>query len=186
MTTGPDFPTAVPDDLRSRASDAMSKVGEVAQQAAGEAKRSAASLAAEAGERGKAMLHERVAAGVGLVGHVAASTRAAAENLDPNAPQLAGLLREAGDRMDQFSRDIRDKSVGELLETTSEFARRQPAVVFGAAAACGFMLFRLFKATSPSRTNVHHQQQGGHEWPTEGVEPRDPAPSQIAGQFHGP
>jgi len=186
MTTGPDFPSAAPNDLRSRASDAMSEVGEVARQAAGEAKRAAASLATEAGARGKAMLQERVASGVGLVGHVAASTKAAAANLDPNAPQLAGLLREAGDSMDRFSRDIRDKSVDELLQTTSAFARRQPAVLFGAAAACGFMLFRLFKATSPSRTDRHHQQRGVREWQAVGVEPRDPAASPIAGQFHGP
>jgi ElaB/YqjD/DUF883 family membrane-anchored ribosome-binding protein len=186
MSVGPDSPSAFPNDLRSRASDAMSKVGEVAQQAAGEAKRSAASLATEAGERGKAMLQERVASGIGLVGHVAASTKAAAENLDPNAPQLAGLLREAGDRMDRFSRDIRDKSVDELLQTTSGFARRQPVVLFGAAAACGFMLFRLFKAASPSGIGRHHQQQGGREWPTGGVEPRDPAAPPITGQFHGP
>jgi hypothetical protein len=185
MTTGPDFPSARPDDPRSRASDAIAKVGEVAQHAAGEAKRAAASLATEAGARGKAMLQERIAAGVGLVGHVAASAKTAAQNLDPNAPQLAGLLREAGDRMDRFSRDIRDKSVDELLQTTSAFARRQPVVLFAAAAACGFMFFRLLKATSPSRTDRHHQQEGVREWQTVGVEPRDPAPSPIAGQFHG-
>ena len=186
MSIAPDSPSASADDLRSRASDAMSKIGEVAQQAAGEAKRSAVSLAAEAGARGKAMLQEQVASGVGLVGHVAASTRAAAENLDPNVPQLAGLLREAGDRMDEFSRDMRDKSVDELLQTTSEFARRQPVVLFGAAAACGFMLFRLFKATSLSQTGRYQQQEGGREWPTGGVEARYPNAPPIAGQFHGP
>jgi hypothetical protein len=186
MSIGPDSPSDSPDDFRSRASDAMAKVGGVAQQATEEAKRAAASLAAQAGERGKAMLQERIASGAGLVGHVATSTRAAANNLDPNAPELAGLLREAGDRMDQLSRDIRHKSVDELLQTASDFARRQPAILFGAAAACGFMLFRLFKATSPTGTGLRHQHQGDLKWPTVGAEPREPALSPTAGQVPGP
>jgi ElaB/YqjD/DUF883 family membrane-anchored ribosome-binding protein len=186
MSIGPDSASDSPDDVRSRTSDAVAKVGEVAQQAAGEAKRAAASLATEAGARGKAVLQERIASGVGLVGHVAASTRAAAENLDPNAPQLAGLLREAGDRMEQFSRDIRDKSVDELLRTTSEFARRQPAVLFGAAAACGFVLFRLFRAASRSTTNLHHQQQDDHQKQMVGAASSGPPPSPNADQVPGP
>jgi ElaB/YqjD/DUF883 family membrane-anchored ribosome-binding protein len=187
MNSGSDSPSAFA-DLRSKAADAVSKVTEVAQEAAGEAKRSAASLAAEAGARGKVMLQERVASGAELVGHVSASAKAAAESLQANAPQLAGLVREAGERMEEFSRDVRDKSIDELLRTASDFSRRQPAVLFGAAAACGFVLFRLFKAASPGGPSQQPPQGAGRDWqPSSNLQPRLPdAPPLPAGQFHGP
>ena len=134
--------------LRSNAADAMGKISDVAQQAMGEAKRSASSLAAAASERAKSAAQERVSGGADFIGHVAASIRAAARDLDPNAPQVAGFVYEAADRVDEFSRDIRSKTVEEMLETTSDFARRQPAVLFAAAAACGFLLFRMVKSGS--------------------------------------
>src|SRR5215831_4663713 len=127
--------------LRSNAADAMGKISDAAQQAMGEAKKSASSLAAAATERAKGAAQERISDGADFIGHVAASIRAAARDLDPNAPQVAGFVHEAADRIDEFSRDIRTKTVEELFETTSDFARRQPAMLFAAAAACGFFLF---------------------------------------------
>jgi hypothetical protein len=66
-------------------------------------------------------------------GHVADSAKCAADNLGENAPQLAGLVRGAADKVEEFSRGIRGKSVDELLRNTSDFTRRQPALVFGLA-----------------------------------------------------
>src|SRR6202007_1913416 len=117
------------DTLRSSAADAMAKVSDVAQQAMGEAKKSASSLASAATERAKGAVEERIAGGADLLGQVAASVRVAARELDPAAPQLAGLAREAAERIDDFSRQVREKSVDELLETSSDFARRQPAML---------------------------------------------------------
>jgi len=95
---------------------------------------------------------QQVGVGAGLVGHVAASTRVAADDLNRNAPQLAALVRDVSRRMEQFSQEIRGQSVDQLVRRTSDFARERPAVMFGAAAACGFFLFRLLKAGSPSTT----------------------------------
>ena len=85
-----------------------------------------------------------------MIGHVAESVRAAADNLKQNSPQLAGLVRGAADKIDEFASGTRDKTVEELFETASDFARRQPAVVFGAAAAAGFLLFRILKVAPSS------------------------------------
>src|SRR5262249_30331776 len=140
--------TSATRDLRDKASDAYSKMSDATQDAMNQAKKSAGSLAAEATERAKGALRERVATGADLIGQVAASAHVAANSLDPNAPQLAGFLRDAGQRMDGFSRDLRDKSIDELLETSMDFAKRQPAVLFGVAAATGFLLFRVFKTAA--------------------------------------
>jgi ElaB/YqjD/DUF883 family membrane-anchored ribosome-binding protein len=163
--------------VRSGAADAMAKISDVAQQAMGEAKKSASTLASAATERAKDAVEERIAGGADLLGQVAASVRVAARELDPTAPQLAGFAREAAERIDDFSRDIRNKTVEELLETSSDFARRQPALLFGAAAACGFLLFRMIKTASSAARFAE---------PSYGVAPHADSPPITSGQFHGP
>jgi ElaB/YqjD/DUF883 family membrane-anchored ribosome-binding protein len=167
--------------LRSTAADAMAKVSDVAQQAMGEAKKSASSLASAATEHAKGAVEERISGGADLLGHVASSVRAAARELEPNAPQLASFANEAAGRIEDFSHDIREKSVEELLETSSEFARRQPAVLFGAAAACGFLLFRMIKTASSTASEAAGLREENY-----GVAPLPESPPITSGQFHGP
>jgi ElaB/YqjD/DUF883 family membrane-anchored ribosome-binding protein len=150
--SSPSAPRSEGSELRGSASDTMSKVAETAQQGARQAadglSQSASTLASDAQSRIKGLVNERVAMGAELIGHLAGSTRRAADDLDPNAPQISGLLRDASARMQEFSRTVRDKPVDELMETASNYARRQPAVLFGAAAVVGFALLRLFKSDS--------------------------------------
>jgi ElaB/YqjD/DUF883 family membrane-anchored ribosome-binding protein len=174
-------------DLRVKAEDAMSKIGEVAKEAAGEAKRSATTLAAEANEQAKVFMGRKVDAGADLIGHVAASARVAANDLDRNAPQLAALVRDAGEKMEQFSRQMHDQTIDQLVRKGSDFARERPAVMFGAAAACGFFLFRLFKAgsrRSDDRT-AHHDRDDHPGFGHPGFHPESPSISPNRGQPHG-
>jgi ElaB/YqjD/DUF883 family membrane-anchored ribosome-binding protein len=168
--------------LRSGAADAMAKLSDVAHQAVGEAKKSASSLASAATERAKDAVEERISGGADLLGHLASSMRVAAGELDPNAPQLAGFAREAAGRIDDFSREIRNRSVEELVETSSRFARRQPAVLFGAAAACGFLLFRMMK-TAANATSEEGAPAAERKY-TAG--PHADSPPITSGQFNGP
>jgi ElaB/YqjD/DUF883 family membrane-anchored ribosome-binding protein len=147
-------------DLSAKAGDAMSRIGDVAKEVADEAKRSATTLASEAGERMKSFMGQQLGVGAGLAGHVAASARVAADDLDHHAPQLAGLVRDVSQRMDQFAQEIRGESVDQLVRRTTDFARQRPAVMFGAAAACGFFLFRLFKAGTPATTGSSRHAAG--------------------------
>jgi hypothetical protein len=96
----------------------------------------------------KGLLSEKVTSGAELVGQVAGSARRAADDLERKSPQISGLLRDASILMEEFSRTLHAKSVDELVETASIYARRQPAMLFGAAAVAGFALFRLLKAGS--------------------------------------
>jgi ElaB/YqjD/DUF883 family membrane-anchored ribosome-binding protein len=176
------------DDLRAKTEDAMSKMGDMAKQATDEAKRSAATLASEANDKVKTLLGQQKGAGADLVGHVAASARVAADDLDRNAPQLAGLIRDASRSMERFSQDIRGQSVDQLVRKASDFTRERPAVTFGAAAACGFFLFRLFKAGSARTSRLtglvsdhaHHDAHGHGRY-----HPDSPPISPHYGQSHG-
>jgi hypothetical protein len=158
-------------DMRGKASEAASKIADVAQQAGSQAKQAASSVASDASQKAKGFLNMQVTAGADLVGHVVESARRAADSLDQNAPQLADVVRGAADRADQFSRDLHDQTIEDLVRTASDFTRRQPAVVFGLAALAGFLAFRVFKST-PARSSPDPYRGTG----------RFP---ESAGQFHG-
>src|SRR5262249_52491141 len=64
-----------------------------------------------------------------------------------------------------------------------DFARRQPAMLFGAAAAVGFLLFRMIKTTSLAASE---QTGGGFGTQSYGVAPHADSPPITSGQFHGP
>jgi hypothetical protein len=128
------------------AGDAAARVSDTAQAAGRQAREVASGLAGEVNQNVKGLLNDQLAVGADLAGHLAAATRVAADNLVPKAPQLAGMVRTAADTIDDFAGTMRDRSVEDLVQTASQFTRRQPAAVFGAAALAGFFLFRVLKA----------------------------------------
>ena len=132
-------------DLGAKTGEAVSKLADAVQQVGSQAKETATSLASEAGDKAKGLLQHQVEAGADFVGDIAQSVRVAAENLDQNAPQLAGLVRGVAQQVEEFSETVRGQTVEELFATTSDFVRRNPALVFSAAAACGFMLLRVIR-----------------------------------------
>jgi hypothetical protein len=140
--------SGVAQDMRAKAAEAASKIADVAQQAGKQAKETAA----YASRKSKGLLNMQVTAGAELAGHIAESARCAADNLDQNAPQLAGLVRGAAERVEGFSRDIRFQTVEDLVRTASDFTRRQPALVFGLASLAGMLAFRVLKSSPPSRS----------------------------------
>ena len=93
----------------------------------------------------RGMLDKPINTGVDFVEGLARSARGFADDLATDAPQLAQFVRQAASTAEDLSHDIRDKSVEELVEATQDFARRQPALFFGVAAAAGFLLARVVK-----------------------------------------
>jgi len=113
----------------------------------------------------KSVLNDQVGHGAEVVGRFANATKRAANELDPESPQVASLIRGVADRLENYADDLRDQSVDELVQAASNFTRRQPAVVFGLAALAGFFALRTFKsATSgssrPERAQTRHQSRG--------------------------
>ena len=145
---------------QNMASQAKAKLNEVAQQAGSQAKEAVTSLSSQATTTVKDVLNQQVNAGADVASHVAESVKRAADNLDQNLPQLAGLARGAAAKLEELSAEARNKSVDELFQNGSDFARRKPALVFGAAAVFGFALFRILKAGASNeyRTGIPGQQ----------------------------
>jgi ElaB/YqjD/DUF883 family membrane-anchored ribosome-binding protein len=149
----------------SEAGDVASQVTDSVQEVAEEAERSASSLATEANQSIKGFLNSQITAGAELVGNVAESARAAASTLDQSAPQVAGLVRNAVERVEGLAKDLRSQSVDDLVRITSDYARRQPMVLFGAAAAVGFIAFRVFKSTALERPPTNRDLSPEHTPP---------------------
>ena len=144
---------------RAKASEAVSKLADVAQQAGNQAKQTASSLASDANQKAKGFLNQQVGSGAELAGHVADSARCAADSLDRNAPQLADLMRGAAKKVEEFSRDLQGQTVDDLMRTASDFTRRQPAVVFGLASLAGFLLLRALKSNPPSSSEHSYHRR---------------------------
>jgi hypothetical protein len=136
--------------ISGQASEATSKLTGAARQAGRQAMDQAmdavSTLSSEATGSVKGILNRQVGAGADVVRQVGEAVKAAAAKLDQDAPHLAGVAREAAGKIDTLSNQLSAKSAGELFQDASDFARRQPAIVFGGAALVGFALFRLFRA----------------------------------------
>jgi hypothetical protein len=129
------------------ASDAFSSASAAAGDTAAKAKQAASDTAATVTDQVKQLLDRQVGSGADMVGHFAGAVKRAAEELDRGSPQLAGLVRTAADRMDDYAHDLHDQSVDQLMRTASDFTRRQPALMFGLAALAGFFAMRTLKST---------------------------------------
>jgi hypothetical protein len=136
-----------------------------------------------------------------MVARVSNAIRAAADNLDQDVPQLAPLAHGAADQLTDLSDALADRSAAELFQASADFARRRPALVFGATALGGFLLFRLLNASSTaaypeSRDDAEHwsdsdrdDELGAYEpFTGVGLNESSASPANVAtpgNQFHG-
>jgi hypothetical protein len=139
------------DELVGQGKDAASGLTSIAQGATDQLRRSAASLARDGSEKLTDALGKQLSASAGFVEEASESLRAAAAELDETLPPIAYALRTAADRGDDIAEQIRTKSLGELLETGSSYARQNPAIVFSAAAGLGLLLSRFAKTSGQGR-----------------------------------
>ena len=122
---------------RQAFSESLDEVGEQAMQAAETARDKAGELA----DRGKE-------AGIGQMQGFARAVRGAAEDLQEQSPEIARAARQAANGLDRAAASIRDRSIGEIADMFTDFARRQPAACFGGAVLAGFVMTRFMKSRS--------------------------------------
>ena len=69
---------------------------------------------------------------------------------DNDLPQAAQYIRQASQTMSGVADQIRDREVRDLIGEVTDFARRQPTLVFGGAMLLGFAALRFLKSSAPS------------------------------------
>jgi len=146
------------------AKDAMSTASAFAEEAAGKAKQAASDTAETLTGEVKELLNRQVGGGADMLCHVSRSARRAAEDLEHDSPQIAGLARGLASQVDRYADGLRDQSIDEIWRSVADFTRRQPALVFGLAALAGFVALRTVKSnpsiSAPSIQPSHPYEPG--------------------------
>jgi len=123
---------------------------ETMKQAGNEAANQAAGMARTVGEavgqRVEQVADRSKVAGAEAVAGLGRTASALADSMEDQAPAVADYVRTASEKMDQLANDLRNKKVGDLLNSAAEFGRAQPLVLLAGAALVGFALSRLVKA----------------------------------------
>jgi ElaB/YqjD/DUF883 family membrane-anchored ribosome-binding protein len=149
--------------LADKAHQAGAALTEAAQRVGDQAKEAASSLASDTHERLHGYMDRQVTAGADLAAQVANAIKAAANELGRTSPALGGVVRSSSEMVQDLSRQFRDKSAEEVLAETRDFVRRKPALVFGAAAALGFVAYRILNAGMSQGTSPDHRYAGSAE-----------------------
>jgi hypothetical protein len=101
---------------------------------------------------------------------------------------IADYIDTAAGQVDQIATALRDKDISQLLKTTEQFARRQPALFLAAAFALGFAGTRFLKSSSGasgrmSEGNGYRQSQGRSDWQSSGSYGSRSSSSTIGGRY---
>jgi hypothetical protein len=157
------------------AKETLSTASSFAEETAGKVKQAASDTVGSLSNDVRDMLNRQVGGGADKLTQVARSVRRAADDLERESPQIAGLARTLATRVDGYADELRDQSVDQIWQSAADFTRRQPALVFGLAALAGFFVLRTIKSgpsvTAPSIQPSHSyasSQGGGYPWPMSG------------------
>jgi len=95
-------------------------------------------------------------AGAEAIAGAARTAEALGDSVARESPAIADYVRGAGQKIDRLATDLREKKVGDLLNSAAEFGRSQPVVLLAGAALVGFALSRLIKAgaAQPARSST--------------------------------
>ena len=109
------------------------------------------------------------------VGGIATALHSAGEHLrNEQQERIAGLADSFADQVDRAANYLRDADLQRLARDVEDLARRQPALVFGAAFAVGLLGARFLKASeSGGRTGEFddYDDYGGYETIQPGGQP---------------
>lgn len=141
-------PQRQPNSPKSR-SGVADEVASVASGLAKDAGRSASKLASDVTDAVRDAAEDRKDRGARSIEGVADAVRDAADDLDGEVPYVSDYVRQAAEALSDFSQAIRDRSVGDLVDTVSDFARRQPTAFFAGSVLAGVVASRFLKSSAP-------------------------------------
>ena len=136
--------------LKSSAAETATHLKTAAASVSTDAKNYAGSVASDAAGAFKEAVESNKTAGADAIANIAHSVKEAADGIEKQSPQVAGMVRSAAEGVERISSDIRDRNVGELLDSVTKFAQRQPAAFFGVGILAGVVLTRIMRSSDRS------------------------------------
>ena len=135
--------TSQAEDLKDRAADAFS-------QNASQLKDTGSGIAQSATRKVEDVLTSQKAVGADYIASLAQAAERAANQFDDDLPQAAQYIRQASHTMSNVADNIRNREIRDLVGEVTDFARRQPTLVFGGAMLLGFAALRFLKSSAPA------------------------------------
>ena len=130
--------------MKDQATEAAREVGAQAAAAGAAAQRQVGRLGEQMRDAAESLLDEQKERMAMAVQGVADMLRRTADTLErENNATAAGLADRAATQIDRLSETVRNRQLGEMVASTEDFARRQPALFIAGAVAAGFVLGRL-------------------------------------------
>ncbi|WP_245279193.1 hypothetical protein [Mesorhizobium loti] len=136
--------------LKKSAAETASHLKNAAASVSSDAKDYAGSVASNAAGAFKDAVESNKTAGADAIANIAHSVKDAADGIESQSPQVASMVRSAAEGVERISTDIRDRNVGELLDSVTKFAQRQPAAFFGVGILAGVVLTRIMRSSDRS------------------------------------
>lgn len=110
------------------------------------------------------MQKERAAGVLGAVGTALHDTSGQVRKQDET--DVADVIDMAAEQVDNVAAILKEQDLGQLIETTRQFARKQPLLFLAAAVAVGIVGTRFLKSSSQS--GEHKQSSAKTETPSYG------------------
>lgn len=123
---------AIPAGARTQAHDAADQARQAARQA-----RDAA----------HSVMQRQKDYGADQMDGIARAAHGAAHELEDQLPMAADYVRDAAQRLERASASLRERDVDDLMGSIAQFARSQPAALFGGAIVAGFAISRFLKSS---------------------------------------
>jgi ElaB/YqjD/DUF883 family membrane-anchored ribosome-binding protein len=137
--------------MKEQATDAARDVGAQAAAASAAAQRQVGRLGEQMRDAAQSLIDEQKERMAAAVQGVADMLRRTADTLErENNATAAHYASRVATQIDRFSATVRDRKFGEMVASTEDFARRQPALFIASAVAAGFVIGRLL-ARPPRR-----------------------------------
>jgi hypothetical protein len=121
------------------------------QEIAGQAQEQASKLVGVAREQATTQLATQKERAAGTLGALASALHDTSRQVrDQNETAMADYVDLAANQVERMANILQEQDLDQLIETTTQFARRQPGLFFAAAIGVGFAAARFLRSSAQS------------------------------------
>ena len=134
-------------EMKQRAGDALRASADVARDKLKEAANAAKDVASGTADHLQDQTRQQQRTGADFIERFAGNIREAARAFENDAPFAARGINSAAEYVQGSAEKIRDGSFRDLVDSATDFAKRQPAAFLGISVLAGFAAVRFLKAS---------------------------------------
>jgi gas vesicle protein len=142
-------------EMKQRAGEALRASTEAARDKFKEAADAAKEAASGTADHLQDEAREQQRSGADFIKRFAGNIRDAAHAFDNDAPFAARGINSAADYVEDAAEKIRNGSFRDLVDSATDFAKRQPAAFLGLSVLAGFAATRFLKASGEPSSSSH-------------------------------